>query len=182
LWYTQDGRSWSKYPLRFGDDPTQKNIVFDVAGEGIYGITLVAKSGVGLGVRPPQLGDRPQLWIEVDLTKPVVQIQSVTVGEGADKGKLFITWAARDKNMSRQPIHIAYSEQQAGPWTTVAERQANTGRHVWTLPERIPYQFYLRVQARDLAGNSGEAITPQMVKVDLSQPRVHILNVEPAGK
>src|SRR5205814_7780517 len=26
LWYTQDGRSWNKYPLRFGDDPTQKSI------------------------------------------------------------------------------------------------------------------------------------------------------------
>ena len=37
-----------------------KKLTFEVNDEGIYGITLVAKSGVGLGERAPQLGDRPQ--------------------------------------------------------------------------------------------------------------------------
>jgi hypothetical protein len=180
LWFTQDGKSWNKYPHNITQEGSPRPFVFDVNGEGLYGITLVARSGVGLGLRPPQLGDRPQLWIEVDLTRPVVQIQGVVVGEGTDKGKLFITWAARDKNMGRQPITIAYAEQQAGPWTTIVERQANLGRHVWTMPERLPYQFYVKVEAVDLAGNVGTAVTPQLVKVDLSQPRVHILNVEPA--
>jgi hypothetical protein len=180
LWYTQDGRSWNRYPRNATQEAGQPPFVFDVNGEGLYGITLVAKSGVGIGPRPPQLGDRPQIWIEVDLTKPVVQIQSVQVGQGADKGKLFVTWSARDKNMARSPIAISYGEQQTGPWTPVIERQANTGRYVWTIPERVPYQFYVRLEARDLAGNSGEAVTPQMVKVDLSQPRVNIINIEPA--
>jgi hypothetical protein len=182
LWYTQDGRSWNKYPLRFGDDPNQKNIVFDVAGEGIYGISLVAKSGVGLGDRPPQIGDRPQLWVEVDITKPVVQLHNVLVGTGPDKGKLNVTWSARDKNLGREPITLSYAEQLAGPWTPIAEKAANTGRHIWTMPERVPYQFHLKVEAVDLAGNIGEAVTDSLIKVDLSQPKVKILNVEPAGK
>jgi len=179
LWYTQDGRSWNRYPQNATQEASQRPFVFDVNGEGLYGITLVAKSGVGLGMRPPQLGDRPQIWIEVDLTRPVVQIQSVTVGQGADKGKLFVTWSARDKNMAQSPISVAYGEQQTGPWTPIAEHQANTGRYVWTIPEHVPYQFYVRVEARDRAGNAGDAVTPQMVKVDLSQPRVNIINIEP---
>lgn len=182
LWYTQDGRAWNKYPLRFGDDPTQKNIVFDVASEGIYGISLVAKSGVGLGERPPQIGDRPQLWVEVDVTKPIVQLHNVLVGTGPDKGKLNVTWTARDKNLARDPITVSYAEQLAGPWTPVAEKLPNTGRYIWAMPERVPYQFHLKVEAADLAGNVGEALTDSLIKVDLSQPKVKILNVEPAGK
>jgi hypothetical protein len=180
LWYTQDGRSWNRYPQNATQEGSQRPFVFDVSGEGLYGITLVAKSGVGLGVRPPQLGDRPQIWIEVDLTKPVVQIQGVTVGQGAEKGKLFVTWSARDKNMARSPISVSYGEQPTGPWTPIVEHHANTGRYTWTIPERVPYQFYVRVEARDSAGNVGEAVTPQMVKVDLAQPRVNIINIEPA--
>lgn len=182
LWFTLDGRSWNKYPLRFGDDPNQKAISFDVAGEGLYGISLVAKSGVGLGERPPQIGDRPQIWIEVDTTKPVVQLQSVQVGQGLDKGKVMIAWSARDKNLAREPITLSYAQQQSGPWTPIVQKLANTGRYVWTIPDGIPYQFYVKVEAVDLANNIGEAITPDMIRVDLSLPKVKILTVEPAGK
>ena len=179
LWYTTNGRSWNKYPHRF-EDPKQTSISFDVEGEGLYGITLCAKSGVGLGERPPQIGDRPQLWIEVDLTKPAVQLQNVLVGNGPDKGKLSINWSARDKNLGREPITLSYAEQPTGPWRTIADKLPNTaGRYVWTMPDAIPYQFYVKVEAIDLAGNIGEAITDGLIKVDLSTPKVRILNVEP---
>ena len=178
LWYTTNGRSWSKYPQRF-EDPQQSAISFDVEGEGVYGITLCAKSGVGLGERPPQIGDRPQLWIEVDLTKPTVQIQNVIVGAGVDKGKLHIHWSARDKNLGNDPITLSYAEQSKGPWKTIAEKLPNSGRFVWALPERVPYQFYVKVEAVDRAGNVGEAITAELVKVDLATPKVRNLTVEP---
>jgi hypothetical protein len=178
LWYTTNGRSWNKYPQRF-DDPQQSAISFDVEGEGVYGITMCAKSGVGLGERPPQIGDRPQMWIEVDLTKPAVQIQNVIVGNGADKGKLSILWSARDKNLGNDPITLSYAEQAKGPWKTISEKLSNSGRFIWALPERVPYQFYVRVEAVDRAGNIGEAITADLVRVDLAMPKVKILNVEP---
>ncbi len=178
LWYTQDGRSWNKYL----DDSNQNNIVFNVKNEGIYGVTLVAKSGVGLGDRPPQMGDRPQMWFEVDVTKPVVQLHNILVGtSGPDKGKLNITWTARDDNMARDPIKLSYAEQLAGPWTTIKEKVANTGQYIWPMPEGIPFQFHLKVEASDLAGNIGEAMTDSLIKVDLSQPKAKILTVQPAG-
>jgi hypothetical protein len=189
LWYTQDGRSWQKWPLPKNNDLSNppggaagKQLIIDVHDEGLYGFTLVAKSGVGLGEQPPRVGDRPQIWVEVDLTKPVVQLQSVVVGQGADKGKLTISWTATDKNLGAQPITISYAEQATGSWTPIVQNQANTGRYVWSMPETVPYQFLVRVEAVDRAGNVGEAVTPNLVKVDLAQPKVKILNVEPVGK
>jgi hypothetical protein len=118
----------------------------------------------------------------VDLTRPVVQLQDVIVGEGVDKGKLIITWSAQDKNLSQQPITLSYGEKADGPWVPIMEKMANLGRYVWTMPQQVPYQFYVRVQAFDLATNVGTAVTPQMIRVDLSQPRVNILKIEPATK
>lgn len=181
LWFTQDGRSWNKYPSKLTEDP-QKSVSFELAGEGIYGLSLVAKSGVGLGERPPQIGDRPQVWVEVDLSKPVVQLYNVIVGQGMDKGKLTITWAARDKNLQPLPITISYTRAANEPWTPVVPNLPNTGRYVWNMPDGLPYQFHVRVEAIDLAGNIGEATTEQMVKVDLSQPKAKILTVEPSGR
>jgi hypothetical protein len=181
LWYTEDGRSWNKYPTPFGQDASQKTITFDLADERVYGITLVAKSGVGLGDRPPQIGDRPHVWIEVDTTKPQVQLHGVTVGTGADKGKLSVTWSARDKNLSATPISLSYRGDN-GEWTPFAQKLKNEGQYTWKMPADVPYQFFVKVEAVDRAGNIGEAVTDGQVKVDLSTPKVQIRNVEPAGK
>src|SRR5262249_59494669 len=62
LWYTQDGKSWQKYPKHQVGDKNAGASVYEVTvhQEGLYGFTLLAKSGVGLGERPPQVGDQPQ--------------------------------------------------------------------------------------------------------------------------
>ncbi len=184
LWYTHDGRGWNKgpeYRLVPGDDKDKHSITFDVATEGLYGITLLAKSGVGLGDRPPQVGDRPHLWIEVDTTRPEVKLLGVVVGTGADKGKLTVAWDAHDKNLTREPITLSYGKAPDGPWQPIASKLPNNGRYVWTLPsENVPYQFHVKVEAIDRAANIGESITPELVKVDLATPKVRILNVEPS--
>ena len=189
LWYTlYNGRAWNKlteYPidLKNGGEANQpKKLTFEVNDEGIYGITLVAKSGVGLGERSPQPGDRPQFWIEVDLTKPIVTILDIKVGNGIDKGKLTIQWNARDKNLGPTPIRLSYGEQKDGPWNTSADRLTNSGSHVWRMPDQLPYQFFVRVEALDLAGNIGDATTLERVKVDLSLPKAQIRDIVPGGQ
>ncbi len=189
LWYTlYQGRAWNKlteYPLEIknpAEAQQPKKLAFDVEGEGIYGISLVAKSGVGLSSRAPQPGERPQFWIEVDLTKPQVQLLGVSVGQGVEKGKLAISWTARDKNLGPNPIRLAYSEDPKGPWTTFAENVANNGKYIWTMPDPLPFQFHVRVEAIDRANNIGEAVTPDKVKVDLSQPKALIRDIEPSSR
>jgi hypothetical protein len=180
LWYTQDGRNWQKY----GEDASAKPpFVFDVAHEGLYGFTLVARSGVGLGERPPQPGDPPQIWVEVDETKPVVRLLAADVGRGSDAGNLTVTWTATDKNLHAEPITISYAEQAEGPWTTIAANLPNTGRYVWRMPASgVPFRFFMRVEAIDKAGNVGSDKTPAHVIVDLHMPKPRIVDVGAVGR
>jgi hypothetical protein len=180
LWYTRDGRNWQKY----GEDPNpHPPFVFDVHDEGVYGFTLVVRSGVGIGDKPPQVGDPPQLWVEVDLTKPVVKLLSADVGRGADAGTMTITWTATDKNLAAQPINISFAEQPEGAWTPIVTNLENRGRYVWKMPPTgVPFKLLVRVEALDKAGNVGTAQTTEHVKVDLARPKVSILDVGSAGK
>jgi hypothetical protein len=180
LWYTQDGRTWQKYKEQ-RDPPKPYIFTFDVADEGTYGFTLVVRSGVGLGGREPQVGDAPQVWVEVDLKPPQVQVLNVDVGRNQEAGNLTITWLATDKNLGQQPVNIFYAEQAGGPWTPIAANVANTGRYVWRMPPQgVPYKFHVRVDATDKAGNTGTAEWGKQVIVDLKVPKIKLINVAPA--
>jgi hypothetical protein len=179
LWYTQDGRSWQMYKEEREAKPP---LVFDVHGEGLYGFTLVIRSGVGLGDSPPQMGDPPQVWVEVDLTKPFVQVLNVDVGRGSETGNLTVSWRAVDKNLAAQPITLSYAERKEGPWTKFAKDLENTGRYVWRMEQNVPFKCFIRVEAADKAGNIGSADWEKVVLVDLAQPKGHILDVGPASK
>jgi hypothetical protein len=175
LWYTPDGRNWMKYR----EDAPKPPFVVEVTDEGRYGFTLIARSGVGLSEARPQLGDQPQIWVEVDVTKPEVKVLGAEVNRAMDRHTLTIRWTASDKNLARQPITLSYAEQPDGPWTNIAKVE-NDGRYVWQIPAGVPYRFLLRVEATDLAGNVGSALAPNPVLVDLSRPKARILDVSPA--
>lgn len=175
LWMTRDGKSWSK----LGEDEDRISpIVARLPGEGLYGLSLAVKNGVGNGQPPPRAGEPPQLWLEVDLTPPRVQILSCEPSRGGTNGILTITWSANDKNLGPQPISLYYATRPEGPWTNITSGLANTGRYVWRIPNGTPYQFYLRVEAVDRAGNVGTAETPKPIIVDLSVPRGRLLGIE----
>lgn len=182
LWFTEDGRNWQKYSEEkiSPDARSPSAYVVNVKGEGIYGLTLLARSGVGLGDPPPKVGDAPQLWLEVDLTKPAVQLKGIEVGRGVDSGNLTIAWSASDKNFGRNPISLSYAQAVEGPWQSIAANLENNGRFVWRMPPGVPYQFHVKVEAADKAGNIGNSQTQEMVKVDLSSPKVQVIGVEPA--
>jgi hypothetical protein len=181
LWYT-DGKSWQ---LRNQKRDPQPPYVYDIEleAEGLYGFSLVARSGVGLGEQPPRVGDPPQIWIEADWTKPRVSLHRVEVGQGIDTGSLFVTWSAEDLNLDRDgSITLSYAERPDGPWTAFAPNQNNTGRYVWRMPPAVPFQFYVRVEATDRAGNVGNADSGEPVKVDLNRPKARVTTIEPVQK
>ena len=141
---------------------------------------MIARSGVGLSERIPQVGDQPQVWVEVDVTKPEVKVLSAEVNRASDQHTLTVRWTASDKNLARQPITLSYAEQPDGPWTVIAKVE-NDGRYVWQIPSGVPYRFLLRVEATDLAGNVGSALALNPVLVDLARPKARILDVTPEG-
>ncbi len=179
LWMTRDGRNWQRH----GEDSDKTSpFLIKVNGEGAYGFALVVRSGVGIGDRPPQLGEPPQMWVEVDLSKPSVQVVSAEAGRGADAGNLSITWKATDKNLAPQPISLLYAEQLEGPWASVATGLDNTGRYVWPIAPGTPFRFYVRVEAVDRGGNIDQAETAKQVIVDLAQPKGRLLGVDVGSK
>jgi hypothetical protein len=178
LWYTRDGRKWEKCPA--GAQRTSPYIL-EVKEEGLYGMTLVASSGIGLKKRPPRPGDNPQIWISVDVTKPAVRLTGCTVGTGTDADSLTITWKATDKHLGERPISLSYAEQADGPWSSIAANVENTGSYLWKMPSNVPQRLMVRLEATDLAGNVGIAQTRDPVLVDLSKPTVSILGIHSAG-
>jgi hypothetical protein len=184
LWLTQDdGLSWRRY----AEDPDVKapmpsgkyQRTVDLPGEGVFGITLVVRSRAGLGKAPPKPGDPPQMRIEVDTTAPVAEL-FVPAPETGRRDALRLTWSAHDPNhqsLAANPITLEWAENKAGPWRTIAAHIPNTGKYVWQLPANMPDRVYLRLKARDAAGNEGVAETPEPQLVDLSEPEGTILGV-----
>jgi hypothetical protein len=177
LWYTEDeGRSWRKYQDSLGKEPPF--VVSMPEGDKLYGFTLIARSGVGKGEQPPQKGDRPQVYVQIDTTKPDVRLDGAKVGSSADGNTLTINWTARDQNMRPQPMTISYCERAGGDWKPIARDLDNSGRYVWKLPADVPPRMFVRVEAVDRAGNIGVAETSEEVIVDLKVPRVINIGVE----
>jgi hypothetical protein len=180
LWVTRDGgHTWKKDESAVRTGPP---LVTEIPEEGTYGFTLVARSGLGLGKKPPVSGDPPQVWVEVDLTKPVVHLIDVKQGAGSRAREMTITWSATDRNLTRRPVTLAYSEQSSGPWLPLAANIENTGSYVWNVPASAPTSFYVRVEAIDLVGNVGVAQSAKPTLIDMSQPSVAIIGVEPGEK
>jgi hypothetical protein len=179
LWCTQDGKSWKKREVSRQAKPPY---VVEVSEEGLYGFTLRARNGIGLCAEAPKPGDLPQIWVEVDMTSPVVKLTGVNASCNGSKQNLIIHWKASDKNLGPRPITLSYSQSKEGPWQVMAANIPNTGRHVWPMPSQTPARFLVRVQATDLVGNVGASQTPKPVLMDRSQPVVNILNVDSEGK
>src|SRR5207244_1207656 len=97
--------------------------------------------GIGLGATPPQRGDIPDYWVEVDLTRPAAQLISVTPGAGKEAGMMHITWAANDKNLGSAPIDLYYATKRGGPWEPIARGVRNDGSYRWMLPKNGGPEF-----------------------------------------
>jgi len=88
-----------------------------------------------------------------------------------------LSWTAADKNLGTNPVTLEWAERREGPWAPIANNIANSGKHSWQLPDRLPVEVYMRLRVKDLAGNEGVAVTPDPQLVDLSEPEGRLVNV-----
>lgn len=174
VWQTRDTTAWG--PYRGSEAPPDGPYEITVPVAGRYGFTLRPISGVGRGPAAPRAGDLPQVWVEVDLTAPTVQLHTAHVIEKEDAKSITVSWRAEDRFFGDQPITILFAENVEGPWKVLQANVENTGTCKCST-EGLPFEFFVRVEATDRAGNKAHAQTRETVKVDLSTPRVIDVNV-----
>lgn len=158
-------------------------VTVDAAGR--WGFRLIPRSGVGLAERDPQPGDAPDIWVEVDDQKPHVKFTNVTVTQEGDTGYLTVYWKADDAFLRSMPITIYMaSNPQSGDWVPIAKDLPNNGswrQKTDDLNLRDRYEFTLKVEAIDEAGNIGSEIWRDTVKVDLRVPRIKHIEIKSDG-
>jgi hypothetical protein len=168
-----DGRTWEHCA---DDSDLTPPITANLPGEGVYGLRLVVRSRAGLGGKPPQPGDAPQLRLEVDTTPPVAKL-GYPQPDAHSRDALLLTWNASDPNLAPNPITLQWAPRPDGPWQTIAADQANSGRYTWKVTRDMPIKVYLRLQVKDTAGNVGVDETPEAVLIDLTEPEGQILGL-----
>jgi hypothetical protein len=176
LFITQDqGRKWWKY----GDDPDRRSpIDVEVPQDGEYGFAIRVRSGVGLTNDPPLPGELPSIIVAVDQTPPSVELLSAQQGQGASSNRVQVRWRIADDHLASKPVSVYYSPTRNGPWEAVSGWTDDHGGLEWAVAPGSPSQFYVRVVARDVAGNIAKAESAQPVLVDLSRPTARIVDVE----
>jgi hypothetical protein len=151
LWGTRDGgQTWRSYAQ---DDDNRSPLVVTVDEQGLYGFRILVQTADGRLTEPPHAGDAPELWVSVDLKRPVVELTAIERGQGNQADHLILRWRATDNNLEPRPISLFYSSRAAGPWSAIATNLENTGEYAWRVERFVPTRFYLRVEAHDTAGN-----------------------------
>jgi hypothetical protein len=177
---TDDGASWTKSvvspsnvpPIETrAQGPVVGTVTVPLPREGVtYGFYLVTRSRAGLGKPPPQPGDNPQVRLEADTTPPVAELYAPQPDPG-NRDRLLLRWKVSDRNLTPNPVSLEWSASPRGPWSFIGEPELpNNGRYTWQVPDTVPPRVYLRLSARDRAGNTAIAQTPQPVYIDLEVP------------
>src|SRR5690606_1599259 len=92
VWGTSNsGQTWQRYGV---DADGQSPASVGVPGEGLYGFKLVVQNDQGLVEFPPARGDEPDVWIQVDLTRPNCRLIRAEQGRAPRDNELTIEWEA----------------------------------------------------------------------------------------
>jgi hypothetical protein len=176
LFITQDhGRKW----YRYGEDPDRRSPYdVEVPQDGEYGFSIRVRSGAGLANDPPLAGEAPSILVAVDQTPPTVELISANQGHGANSNRVQVRWRIADEHLANKPVAVYYSPTKSGPWEAVTGWTDDKGGFEWTVNPGSPPQFYVRVVARDSAGNTAKAESAQPILVDLARPTARIVDVE----
>lgn len=153
LWYTRDrGVTWH-HGGRHVDHG--KPFGFLAPAEGLYGLVLELAANDESGVPKPPSGDaRPQRWVFVDYTPPLVQWESVEPADAfVARRVLHLRWTAHDDHLSSRPVTLSYQTSIDQTWKVMDAPLPNTGRYDWRVPVEVAGQLTLRIAVRDQGGH-----------------------------
>ncbi len=175
LYITEDGGAkWFHYG---SDQDRVSPIVATVPRDGQYGFSFRIRNGAGIVATPPQPGDKPEIVITVDQTRPVVKVKSPLQVEGKDKLK--IEWIANDLHLDANAVALYYALKAEGPWVLIDGWKPNTNSYTWDVPQGIASQFFLRLDVRDAAGNISRNDVKAPFSIDTAKPTARVIEIEP---
>jgi hypothetical protein len=186
VYVTQDdGQSWFKYSESMNTTPP---LQLDLPPrDGLYGFCMVLYSGVGQSEGPPRAGDAPHFRVLVDRTIPQVMLYEPVL-DPTQANALIVRYKAADANLVPGSVALYWKSRPEQPWQPLSASSpkpsaqfAGVQECTWSLPPDVPNSVYLRVTARDQAGNVGEFVTRDAVMVDLNKPVARVKAVVPAG-
>ncbi len=179
LWGTRDGgQSWSRFAQ---DDDNRSPLIVTVDNEGTYGFKILVQNAGGAAIDPPRVGEEPELWVSVDLKRPIVELTAIERGEGNLADHLILRWRAQDNNLEQRPISLYFSSRPGGPWSAIATNLEDTGQYAWRVERYVPTRIYLRIEARDTAGNLAAFQTREPVEFSSPQLTGRLRSAAPAG-
>jgi hypothetical protein len=176
LFITEDnGRTWFTY----GSDPDRKSpFTVRVEHGGQFGFAIRARNGIGLSDDPPRNGHPPEILVVVDQIAPRPKLGTLTQGQGLTHNQVQFSWVLVDADLPELPVMISRAYSPTGPWEPISGWVENSGRYIWTVEQSIDRPIYIRLEARDLAGNIGKADSDQPLQIDLMRPTARILDIE----
>ncbi len=177
LFVTQDnGRQWWRYGV---DADLTSPMTVKVPEDGRYGFHFRIHSGVGNAEPPPQPGQKPQIDLIVDSSKPQIQLLNSFQGHGENINVVTVQWKFSDDHPAEKPISIFYSGSRLGPWEQTEGALKNTGTYSFTLPRNTPAKLHLKIVGRDAAGNIAETISEKPLLIDRARPTARVIMIEP---
>ena len=168
LWSTRDGGvTWQRAGI---DTDGASPIDVSLPAAGLYGFRLeIAADALGSEMTPPS-GTEPEIWVAVDDLPPQIDLEALTTTGPDGRTRIDIRYASRDELLVPGSVKISFSPHADGPWSTIASRLQPAGIHRWEPDRSAPPRAFIRVEARDVAGNTGHTVTIEAVT--LSPPRV----------
>ena len=180
IYISEDGgMKWFHYGVD-ADRTSPLDIV--VPRDGNFGFAIRVRNGLGIVADPPQPGQPAEIGVVVDQTVPVAHLMPLQQGAVGSAYQVRISWFVQDDFLADRPscpvsVRLCRRSLGADHRMDREPRDATSGRSAALAPRSI----YVRLEARDAAGNITTATSPQPLLIDTSRPTVRILDVESAA-
>lgn len=135
--------------------PDAKQFIFNAPHDGMYWFIVQVVDRQGRCVPRDPFRTKPSMRVCVDTELPVIELQVAS-----DQKMVHLAWAVKDANLEEKPVRmLEWSEERNGPWSPIAAGPfPKTGHFTWNVPDKTPSDCYLRVSARDKAGNDEHGV------------------------
>ncbi|OGL44230.1 MAG: hypothetical protein A2W05_05265 [Candidatus Schekmanbacteria bacterium RBG_16_38_10] len=181
LWHTTDGgENWANHGLVEGKPDVLK---FLAPTDGKYGFLKVIVDKDGKRSITPKYGIKPEIFVVVDTTPPVVELLTPNGGEIFTAGATtVITWIGEDANLLPNTVRIEVSSNNGKNWILISRDESNDGKYYWDIPRTSSQEYRIKVTVSDIAGNVSSDESDANFIVDGLPPEARIVGPATSNK